>query len=71
MTDLGDAIAACIPSQDEMLTAAAEGIWAPPGILDTPEEAQAKWDGLAVVRGLLEAHPTSEWPTIFPSAYEE
>ncbi len=68
---IGDAIAACMPSQDEMLTMAAEGIWAPPSIFDSPERQQAIWDGLATVRGLLEATPVDEWPDLFPSAYED
>lgn len=68
---LESAMKECMPSEDEMLTMAAEGIWSPPSILDSPERQQAIWDGLATVRGLLEAHPVEDWPSIFPSAYEE
>jgi hypothetical protein len=68
---VADAFAECFPSHDEMLTMAAEGIWAPPSILDTPERSQAIWNGLATVRGLLEATPVDEWPDLFPSAYED
>lgn len=71
MSALGDAISQCLPSHDEMLTMAAEGIWPPPSIFDSAEEAQTIWDGLATVRGLLEATPVDEWPDVFPSAYEE
>ncbi len=62
---------ACLPSQDEYLTMCAEGIWPPPSILTPPEDQQAIWDGLATVRGLLEAYPIEQWPEIFPSAYED
>lgn len=71
MSALGEAIAQCMPSKDEMLTMAAEGIWAPPSVLHTPEEAQVIWDGLATVRGMLEGTPIEEWPDLFPSAYED
>ena len=60
-----------LPSHDEMLTMAAEGIWPPPGILNSPDEAQVIWDGLATVRGILEATPVNEWPEVFPSAYHD
>lgn len=66
-----DALARCLPSEDEMLTLAAEGVWSPPFILDSPERAQAIWDGLATVRGILEAYPVEDWPSLFPSAYSE
>jgi hypothetical protein len=65
-----DALEAALPPRDELLTMAAEGIFPPPCILDSPERAQAIWDGLATVRGLLEATPVEDWPTVFPSAYE-
>lgn len=68
---LEEAMRACLPDRDEFLTMAAEGMWAPPSILDSPERAQAIWDGLATVRGMLEAYPVEEWPALFPSAYEE
>ena len=50
---------------------AAEGIWPPPSIFDPPERQQAIWDGLATVRGLLEATQVEDWPKVFPSAYGE
>jgi len=65
------AIENCLPSQDEMLTMAAEGIWPPPSIFDTPERTQVIWDGLATVKGLLEAYPLEEWFELFPSMQEE
>ena len=72
MSALADAIAASMPSEDEMLTMAAEGIWPAPSIFDKLEgREQVIWDGLATVRGLLEGTPIEEWPDIFPSAYEE
>lgn len=68
---LESALRECLPSKDEMLTMAAEGIWPPPSIFDSPEQAQAIWNGLATVRGLLEATPVDEWPELFPSAFDE
>jgi hypothetical protein len=67
----GDAIRRCMPSEEEMLTMAAEGIWPPPSILDPPEMQQVVWNGLATVRGILEGTPVEDWPKVFPSAYEE
>lgn len=64
-------LAETMPSKDEWLTMCAEGIWPPPSILTPADDRQVIWDGLATVKGLLEAYPEDQWPEIFPSAYEQ
>lgn len=56
------ALRECLPSDDEALTMAAEGLFPPPSFLDPPELHQAIWDGVATLKALLESTPIDEWP---------